>query len=194
MGGGLMQLVAYSAQDVYLTGNPQITFFKVVYRRHTNFAMESIEQTFNGTTDFVGTVSVTISRNGDLIHNCILEVTVPELCSEPSAIKQNDGAVPQPNDLKDAGGNSQFPVTLLNSSGGVVTDEDVVDQASAAWGLTNDDVENNARNAVQCAINRGHARWVKWLGHFLIKSVEVEIGGQKIDRHYGHWLQVWRVI
>jgi hypothetical protein len=46
MGGGLMQLVAYGAQDIYLTGNPQITFFKVVYRRHTNFAMEAIEQTF----------------------------------------------------------------------------------------------------------------------------------------------------
>ena len=48
MGGGLMQLVAYGAQDIYLTGNPQITFFKVVYRRHTNFSMESIEQTFDG--------------------------------------------------------------------------------------------------------------------------------------------------
>ena len=52
MGGGLMQLVAYGAQDVYLTGNPQITFWKVTYRRHTNFAMESIEQTFNGQADF----------------------------------------------------------------------------------------------------------------------------------------------
>ena len=52
MGGGLMQLVAYGAQDIYLTGNPQITFFKVVYRRHTNFSIESIEQTFNGTADF----------------------------------------------------------------------------------------------------------------------------------------------
>ena len=50
MGGGLMQLVAYGAQDIYLTGNPQITFFKVVYRRHTNFGMESIEQTWNGTS------------------------------------------------------------------------------------------------------------------------------------------------
>ena len=48
MGGGLMQLVAYGAQDIYLTGNPQITFFKVVYRRHTNFSMECIQQTING--------------------------------------------------------------------------------------------------------------------------------------------------
>ena len=49
MGGGLMQLVAYGAQDAFLTGNPEITFFKIVYRRHTNFAMESIQQVFDGT-------------------------------------------------------------------------------------------------------------------------------------------------
>ena len=48
MGGGLMQLVAYGAQDIYITGNPQITFFKVVYRRHTNFAMETVEQSLTG--------------------------------------------------------------------------------------------------------------------------------------------------
>ena len=66
-----MQLVAYGAQDIYLTGNPQITFFKVVYRRHTNFSMESIQQTFNGTDDFGGSVTATISRNGDLVHRCI---------------------------------------------------------------------------------------------------------------------------
>ena len=71
MGGGLMQLVAYGAQDVYLTGNPQITFFKVVYRRHTNFSMETIQQTIDGTSQLSETATtsgtVTISRNGDLI-------------------------------------------------------------------------------------------------------------------------------
>ena len=69
MGGGLMQLVAYGAQDVYLTGNPQITFFKVVYRRHTNFSCEDIEQTFNGNANFGKTVTCNINRNGDLISN-----------------------------------------------------------------------------------------------------------------------------
>ena len=67
MGGGLMQLVAYGAPDIYLTGNPQITFFKVVYRRHTNFSMETIEQTINGTLQASGSSTVTISRNGDLV-------------------------------------------------------------------------------------------------------------------------------
>ena len=73
MGGGLMQLVAYGAQDIYLTGNPQITFFKVVYRRHTNFSMESIKQTFSGTTGFGNDVTATISRNGDLVYRMYLE-------------------------------------------------------------------------------------------------------------------------
>jgi hypothetical protein len=73
MGGGLMQLVAYGAQDIYLTGNPQITFFKVVYRRHTNFSIESIQQSFAGDADFGGTVVATISRNGDLVHRMYLE-------------------------------------------------------------------------------------------------------------------------
>ena len=68
MGGGLMQLVAYGAQDIYLSGNPQITFFKVVYRRHTNFAIESIRQTISGNSGRNITQECIISRNGDLIH------------------------------------------------------------------------------------------------------------------------------
>ena len=75
MGGGLMQLVAHGAQDSYLTGNPQITFFKVVYRRHTNFSIESIEQTLNGSTFSGGTQVCNILRNGDLIKNCYISVS-----------------------------------------------------------------------------------------------------------------------
>ena len=140
MGGGLMQLVAYGAQDVYLTGNPQITFWKVVYRRHTNFAMESIEQTFNGQVDFGRKVTCTISRNGDLIHRVYLQVTLPE-------------------------------VTVPERGGEAVTS-----------------VSNDSSNtdADQC-----YFRWVNYIGHALIRSVEVEIGGQRIDKHYGDWLNIW---
>ena len=116
-----MQLVAYGAQDVYLSGNPQITFFKVVYRRHTNFAMESIEQVFNGAADFGRKVTATISRNGDLIHKTYLRVELPSVSVAPGA----------------------------------------------------------------------SFRWLNWVGHILIKSVEIEIGGQRIDKHYGDWLHIW---
>ena len=114
-----MQLVAYGAQDIYLTGNPQITFFKVVYRRHTNFAMESIEQTFNGAVDFGRRVTATISRNGDLIKDMWLEV-------------------------------------FITATDGEVT-------TSYKYGA----------------------------GNALVKQVEVEIGGQLIDRQYGEWMDIW---
>jgi hypothetical protein len=120
MGGGLMQLVAYGAQDIYLTGNPQITFFKVVYRRHTNFAMESIEQTFNGATGFGRRVTATISRNGDLIKDMWLEV------------------------------------------------------------FFTPDTDNNEIPTFKYSA-----------GNSLVKQVELEIGGQLIDRQYGEWMDIW---
>ena len=116
-----MQLVAYGAQDIYLTGNPQITFFKVVYRRHTNFSMEAIEQTFNGSADFGKRVTCTVSRNGDLMHRVYLQVTVPQVSVDATKT----------------------------------------------------------------------FRWLNHLGHVLIKYAEVEIGGQRIDKHYGDWLHIW---
>lgn len=117
MGGGLMQLVAHGAQDTYLTGEPEITFFKAVYRQHTNFAVESIDQVFNGTTGFGRKATVTVSRNGDLISNTYLEVDLPALTN--------------------------------------------------GW------------------------KWNRNIGHTLIEEVELEIGGQRIDRHYGQWMDIW---
>ena len=127
MGGGLMQLVAYGAQDVYLTGNPQITFWKVSYKRHTNFAMESIEQTFNGQADFGRRVTCTISRNGDLAYRTYLQVTLPEI---------------------------------------------------------NQQMKGSAQDGV-------YARWLDFPGEQLVSQVEVEIGGQRIDRQYGDWMHIW---
>merc|ERR1712100_103688 len=124
MGGGLMQLVAYGAQDVYLTGNTQITFWKVTYRRHTNFAMEAIEQTFNGMADFGRRVTCTISRNGDLAYRTYLQVTLPEISQD-------------------------------------LSDKDV------------------------------YARWLDYPGEQLVHTVEVEIGGQRIDRQFGDWMHIW---
>ena len=126
MAGALMQLVAYGAQDVFLTGTPEITFWKVSYRRHTNFAMESIEQTFSGQADFGRRVTCTISRNGDLCYRTYLQVTLPEI------------------------------------------------NQSMATGT--DDV---------------YARWLDFPGEQLIAQVEVEIGGQRIDRQYGDWMHIW---
>jgi hypothetical protein len=76
-----MQLVAYGAQDVFLTGNPKVTFFQAVYKRHTNFAMENIEQTVNGSAGNSGRISVTVARNGDLVGEMYMELTTTAFLS-----------------------------------------------------------------------------------------------------------------
>jgi hypothetical protein len=79
MGGGLMQLAAYGSQDVYLTTNPEITYFKAVYRRYTNFSMESIVQLVDGNINFGGNVTIVVARNGDLLGNMVLQVSLPNV-------------------------------------------------------------------------------------------------------------------
>ena len=79
-----MELVAKGSQDIYLTGNPQITFFKTLYKRHTNFSIESIEQTFKGDVDFGLKTSIVLSRAGDLVSDIILEINIPEIKSTTS--------------------------------------------------------------------------------------------------------------
>ena len=73
MVGGLLQLKEKGAQDLYLTGQPQITFFKTVYRRYTNFSVEAIEQLFDVDINHGNTCRATISRKGDLIHRIYLQ-------------------------------------------------------------------------------------------------------------------------
>ena len=114
---GLMQLQLV-AQDVYLTSNPQITFFKVVYRRHTNFSKELVEQTFNGSVGAGKKVTCTIARNGDLVQEVYLRV-----------------------------------------------------KTDAETDATNNGVTGDCSD--------------------IVKTVELEIGGQKIDKHYTEWLNIY---
>ena len=74
MPGGFIQLVANGHQNNYLTGNPDITYLKIIYRKQTFFALKSIEQSFDGTVDFGKKVSCNITRNGDLVNSMYLQV------------------------------------------------------------------------------------------------------------------------
>jgi hypothetical protein len=85
MSGALLQLVAIGAQDALLIGDPEITFFQLVTRSHTNFAVESIDQTVNGTPGFGRTISCTVSRNGDLVSRVYVEATLPKLVANESS-------------------------------------------------------------------------------------------------------------
>tara|TARA_Y100000389_G_scaffold190678_1_gene215774 strand:+ start:8435 stop:9709 length:1275 start_codon:yes stop_codon:yes gene_type:complete len=122
MSGALLQLVAVGAQDKLFTSNPEITFFALKYRSYSNFAVESIDQTINGTAGFGRSVSCTVSRNGDLISRVAVEVSLPN-----------------------------------------ATELSLGDNESFAPGFAN----------------------------HLVKTADIEIGGQRIDRHYGKWMHVW---
>ena len=76
MGGGILQLVLKGKIDTYLTGNPEFSFFKAVYRRHTNFSIESIKQQLTNVGVGERTIKTTISRAGDLIGKIDLEVVL----------------------------------------------------------------------------------------------------------------------
>ena len=90
--GGLIQLAAYGNQDVFLTGNPQITFWKMVFKRHTNFALESIEQPLTGKPDFGSVCSVTLPKNtADLVHKCHVQVTLENTDRDSNSLKENFG-------------------------------------------------------------------------------------------------------
>jgi len=90
-GGGLLQLVAYGAQDVYLTGNPSVTFFQSTYRRHTNFAMELVQQNVSGAGGNGGLQSVVISRSGDLVGDMFVALT-PTTSSAAQLTSNNVGS------------------------------------------------------------------------------------------------------
>jgi len=132
MGGSLIQLAAYGAENLYIMGNPQITFFKSVYRKHTNFAMEALEQKFDGNTDFGNNFSCAIGTVGELVHNMYLEYTVTNNCLVLEA------------------GNASCSASYLPAM----------------------DSFNNISTQI-------------------IKEVNVEIGGQVIDRHSGEWLETY---
>lgn len=128
MTGGLIQLAAYGSQDHYLTGNPNISFFKSVYRQYTNFAMESIRLNFEGNSqllkDEISTITCKIDRNADLISNCYFCFTLPAIY-----------------------------------------------------------VENSSKRKF---------KWIKNIGTNIIESVSIYIGGTRVDKHYGEWLNIWK--
>lgn len=78
-GGGLLQLVATGKQDMFLTGNPQLSFFKMVFRRHTNFASECQPMYFDGNPTFGQRITCIVPRRGDLLGRISLDVTLPTL-------------------------------------------------------------------------------------------------------------------
>ena len=94
MGGGLLQLVAYGAQDAYITGNPQITFWKGLYKRHTNFAMEPFRINFSGQVQWGTKQTAIVGRHADLLYSTYLQVELPINSLVSGSLGSTQGTIP----------------------------------------------------------------------------------------------------
>lgn len=279
-----MQLVAYGAQDVYLTGSPQITFFKLVYRRHTNFAIESIEQVFHGTPSWGQKATVTVSRNGDLVTDMFLQITLPavnaratrnddlyddELAATVAGpwdsidfnLDENDQFLDADNqliidetdnlpyvlgDISDAISDDTttlaelraivpgltlsvtrdhatklirgpFDPTLFRHKYDATTDKHVLVQADGVTYVVDQETNNVTLDPDSAFVTacedsnttlfdilynpdfagvvytapRHSYQYANSLGHHLVEACEIEIGGQRVDKHYGEYYEVW---
>ena len=172
MTGGLIELVAYGVQDVFLTGNPQITFFKLVYKRYTNFAQEEFEQAFSGPLDFSTRNEVIIARRGDLMTNMTLEIDLrPLTLSMTCDFDTMADALREVTFLAQAYQRTLSTITspLLSTS----------------------NLNYLLHVPIDSHINNKFSHYSSKTGHILIDNVELEIGGQKIDKQYGEWLELW---
>lgn len=260
MTGGLIEIVTYGSQDLYLTGTPEITFFKVVYRRYTNFSMESIRVNFDDPVGFGSFSTLTIPRTGDLIHKMYLEVLLPAIdlrrspCLDVSRddvdrairnykivtdfMKINRRAYVGAFEIVQAENNCNLNEmikivnqafnkhhstivqefkTLLEGSNLVpfmyeeISMKQIMDNFSSdrsldtifkAMSIGIDksirlqglffDIMSAAKRKYCDEINENvKFAWVDRIGHALLDEIEIRIGGYKIDRQYGDWINIW---
>ena len=235
-----MQLVAMGAQDVFLTGNPQITFFKVVYRRHTNFSKECIAQEFNGSipenSDTSGDVTCTLARNGDLVQEIYVKAKINAddpgtTVVVPTATTTLANEIVLPNGDLNEGDKIEFNKDIIISSyiqtGGAITPVltvsteiksspkqyfikaktingiELEEEIIVNGNVTKKDVTFNsatgtvpADGATVMTVLSGTILTVQSIAadndvSNLVNTVELEIGGQKIDKHYSTWFDIY---
>lgn len=279
MAGGIIQIVTYGTQDLYLTGNPEITYFKVVYRRHTNFSVESYRVDFDDAPYFGTESAAKLPKNGDLINKASLNIILPEIDfrkgedagqyddvtiqddaariaeinTDPGELSlaladtytvddftrlnadayrraleiyQSDNGVDTVQEMKDViedafpddentdnivasfntlvsgvstlppfegtsllevssnytGDDKEVLMSYLNA--GIASNKTIISYYDAIVQQKRDDLADAESSNIKFA-------WVDRIGHAIIDSVEIEIGGQVIDKQYGNWINIW---
>ena len=193
MPGAQAQLSSYGTHDVYLTDAPQVTFWRAVFRRHTNFSMEGIVQTFDGTADFGRRTSSTLAKSGDLVGHMWLEITLPDLAAfdvypAPAEGQTVDATkvagVAASTDPADLAGTAATRVwkkggqTFAWERGGLAYSTSAMTTEFKTWPYLLYDAQSGSFAAPQTQV-----RWCNAIGYALLTSVELTIGGTRIDRH-----------
>jgi hypothetical protein len=269
MTGGLIQISTYGSQDLFLTGAPEITFFKVVYRRHTSFSMESLKVTFDDPVEFGKTSMVIIPRIGDLMYKTYVEITIPEINQFRTQFPSDEIIAELEGQLQVAKDNYKLiqdfmiinttayaeayddyiPENNINATGDMImsintiftnqANTETIDETKNLIAMTTDpdapfsyseismhDIANlfnefsdkdELFKSLSIGIDKSvktqkfyfdqilsmhdklteatdpHIKfaWIQRLGHAVMESIEIKIGGQKVDKNYGDWLNIW---
>jgi len=281
MPGGLLQIASFGNQDIFLTGNPEITYFKYVYRRYTNFSIETLEQFPDGIVNFGEKITFTLSKNADLVHKVYLKIEIPKV-DIYKAVDANAVNIAK-NNYEEAKTNwinlnkysnyiieaynliykelqpiNADPLLIYNDLVSFFQNDidlndytNVVNTIKPAIKNTTDIREQikiivnsilsrdeklkkisylidqikkyliNKNNIYyfydpdsnidypnrddedplsvlytkkiyeETSTTRYKFAWIKKLGHYIIKKIEVDIGGTIIDRHYNDWINIW---
>ena len=211
-GGGLLQLVAQGKQDVFLTGNPQITWFKMVYRRYTNFSVESQAIYFDGTPDFGKRLTCVIPRRGDLLGPLLLELTLPQVKYKENTFVDVDGNATTASFTGSISGTTLTVTAMATGSapilvgmylitGGVTALTRITGVGSGSGGtgtyivsisqtVGSTDITATSKTYIVKDVN-DTATYVTNLGHAIIEEVSIEIGEQEIDKQTGEWMHIW---
>lgn len=276
MPAGLINIVSYGAQDLYLTGTPEITFFKIVYRRYTNFSMESIEVNFEDTFGFGKESNLVIPPIADLIHKLYLKIRLPyvkltgrkidntkefktmkdnrinllivqkftnlnmiayrkaleqyevvnistatdmikvilEIYNQVLLVKLDDTYINEPEitliinnyhnlittklkyDFKDI----NLGIIATNAKGTIYEQDKnlflnlinrAIELTNEIYNLFNDKYVESIKQYNDVSNKTYKFAWVKRLGHSIIEYIDIFIGGEKIDRQYGEWMDIW---
>jgi hypothetical protein len=224
MTGAVMQLALVGAADVIMTGSPEISFFKSLTRRYTHYAAESVQMAFQGTADFGRSVSAPITRSGDLVSKCYLQITLPDLnnfhASVNIALAAPTSTVPAIISARftssttalvtitpptSSSGSHRYRATLsqnnedgvddffsaLSSTTILITALDKTKSYSVVVNrqlMSGTSVSSNDSNSASMDIIC--LKWCNSIGHAIMRSVECQLGGARIDRHVSEFFDI----
>ena len=265
MTGGLLQLSTSGSSDLFLYGNPQITAFKVIYRRYTNFSIENIVFDFDDEVGFGTTSSIILPKVGDLVHKIYVAITIPTIKLTRTPPGTNLTSQLQTAQAQYTNVINFMQINIQAYRNGVeeynsvnTTTQDMLDAISQTYNIDNfsaaikipfeqalfgtgyvysqisiediaDSFEDNNNivlpsvtklqiyNAMQLGLQNSISvqnyfyqqiislqnqiaeatnvnakfAWVKRLGHIIMDSIQLTIGGDIIDKHYGDWINIW---
>lgn len=190
-GGVLSQLIALGAADTHLTANPEVTFWRARVQKCTNFAYESIMQTYTGAAAWGSEVQVTLNRTGDLIYWMYVLIDVPGIVAVQADSDNN--LLYRGKGKGKCGAASQFPwaspcdpcddpkrVTDCNQ-----VNDPFEDDCAEDFDDFDDDVDGCT------GLRKPYANWVNEIGHAALQRVCFSIGGQVIDTIYSHYMHMW---